>query len=41
LWDSLYQQLPELQQHAQAQTANFAKMADLATKLVIFCKNYS
>ncbi len=41
LWDSLYQQLPELQQHAKTQSAHFAKNEDLATKLVIFCENYS
>lgn len=39
LWDTLCHELPNLQQHAEAQTKQWQEQTDLASKLVIFCKN--
>lgn len=40
LWDTICYEIDELKQHAKAQTTRFEKEADLAAKLVIFCKNH-
>ena len=39
IWNKLIKALPALKKHAQKQTAQFEKQADLAAKLVIFTKN--
>ena len=39
LWDQLLSELPILQKHAEKQTHEFEKQADLAANLVIFSKN--
>ncbi len=38
-WQQLLQQLPALQAHAKQRAEDLAQQADLASKLVIFCKN--
>ncbi len=40
-WQQLLQQLPALQAHAKLRTQNLVRQPDLASKLVIFCENFS